>query len=120
MKESEHAWPSYALGAEELFENEPVVVLGMPAGPEVAESGKRDASGAKWEVIVTVKDGEKIAAVDAEKVAALFECTGDLTDWSGASIPVSVEPQEGEVGTMRFRVTPEDAKTSRAFLRIGE
>ena len=119
VRDSPHAWPSYALGAEELFENEPVVVLDLPTASEGAESAKRDASGAKWEVSVTVKDGEKIAAVDAEKVAALFECTGDLTDWVGAAVKVSVEPQAGEGEEMRFRVTPEEG-TRRAFLRIGE
>lgn len=83
--------------------------------------GRERGRGAKvCKVSVTVKDGEKIAAVDAEKVAALFECTGDLTDWAGAALKVSVEPQEGEGEAMRFWVTPEEEGTSRAFLRIGE
>jgi hypothetical protein len=120
VRDSPHAWPSYALGAEELFEGEPVVVLGMPsAAEESGASAKRGAEGAPWVVSVTVKDGEKVADVDAAKVAALFECTGDLTDWTGAAIRVLVEPQEGEGEAMRFRVTPEEG-TRRAFLRIGE
>ena len=124
VKESEHAWPSYELGAEELFENEPEVVLGVPSVPsEEAESAsaKWGAAGAPWVVSVTVKDGEKVAGVDAAKVAALFECTGDLSDWSGAAaVKVSVEPLEGEGEGMRFLVTPEEAGRGRAFLRIGE
>ena len=68
---------------------------------------------------MTVKDGEQAVAVDAEKVATLFECTGDLTNWAGAAVEVSVEPQEGEGEEMRFRVTPGEG-TSQAFLRIGE
>ena len=70
---------------------------------------------------VTVKDGEKVADVDAEKVATLFECTGDVMDWTGAAaMGVSVVPQDGEGADMWFLVTPEDEETERAFLRIGE
>ncbi len=121
VRDSPHAWPSYALGAEELFEGEPVVVLGMPSAEEGPVSAKRGAAGSPWVVTVTVRDGEKVADVDAAKVAAMFECTGDFMDWSGAAaVKVSVEPQEGEGEGLRFLVTPEEAGVGRAFLRVGE
>ena len=122
VKESEHAWVSYLLGAEELFENEPVVVLGVPAAAEEGgEKGSRGAGEAQWVVSVTVKDGDKTVAVDAGKVAGLFECTGDLGDWTGeaALVPTVVfKSAEGE--TLLFEVTPGDGTVPRAFLRIGE
>lgn len=123
VRESEHAWPSYELGAEELFENEPEVrITGFAAGEGAsAETTGRRSAGFAWEIRVSVKDGEKTAAVDASKVASRIEATGDLSDWSAASaVAVSVEPLEGEGNAMRFAVTPDDAAVGGAFLRIGE
>jgi hypothetical protein len=38
-------------------------------------------------VSVTVRDGERAVAVDQEKVAVMFEVSGDLGDWAGAGRP---------------------------------
>ena len=59
--------------------------------------------------------------MDAAKVAALFECTGDLADWTGeASLETAVEQKGAEGNMLRFEVTPGDGTTKKAFLRIGE
>ena len=116
---SAHAWSSYLLGAEKLFENEPVIVLG--GGAEAGVRGTRAAGGGVFEVSVTVKDGDKTVAVDAGKVAGLFECTDDLGDWTGetALVPTVVfKSAEGE--TLLFEVTPGDGTATKAFLRIAE
>ena len=119
VKNSEHAWPSYALGAEGLFENEPSITLGG-VSVETGEEGKRDAAGTILKVSVTVKDGEQVVEVDAAKVAALFECTSDLSDWTGeAALMPMVEEKGVEGEAMRFEVTP-GGGVERAFLRIAE
>ena len=72
---------------------------------------------------VIVRDGEEAVKCAAEKVAAMFEATSDLGDWNGAakmSSSVTVEePAAGDSAeTMRFKVTPGDGTSPRAFLRI--
>ena len=67
VKNSPHAWPLYALGAEGLFENEPSITLGG-VSVETGEEGKRDAAGTILKVSVTVKDGDQVVDVDAAKV----------------------------------------------------
>ena len=97
-----------------MMENEPTVELG---GLEVADS----ASGAKeMTVAVAVKDGEKIVAVDPDRVAAMFEATGDLGDWTGAAkLTPTVTPSGTDAsGKMTFVVTPGDGSSPKAFLRI--
>ena len=102
-----------------MFGNEPTIMLGFAEKDEIREAGEGVAG--VFKVTVTVKDGENVVAVDAEKVAALFECTGDLADWTGeaALVPV-VETKGAEGDVLRFEVTPGDGTVSRAFLRIGE
>ena len=120
VKESAHAWPSYAMGAAVLFENEPGITLGG-VSVETGGEGQRDASGTIMKVSVTVKDGEQVVEVDAAKVAALFECTSDLADWTGeAALTPTVEGKSAEGGALNFEVLPGDGTAKRAFLRIAE
>ena len=121
VRDSAHAWPSYALGAKELFEGEPVVVLGMPSTEAEGEaSAKRGTEGAPWVVSVTVKDGEKVAEVDAAKVAALFECTSNLADWTGEAALTPTVTEKGVEGeALLFELTL-GRGVERAFLRIAE
>ena len=118
VMESAHAWPSYLLGAEALFENEPTIQIGEFS---VGSSGARDAgSGVAMEVSVTVKDGEQVVNVDASKVAELFECTSDLTDWTGeAALKPTVTEKGVEGEALLFEITPAGPEP-RVFLRIAE
>ena len=97
-----------------MMENEPTIEFG---GLEVADS----ASGAKeMTVAVTVKDGERAVAVDQEKVADMFEATGDLGDWTGAAklTPTVTTSGTDASGKMTFVVIPGDGTAAKAFLRI--
>ena len=116
---SEYAWGSYLLGAEALFTNEPSIKLEEMA-VETGGDGKRDAPGMILKVSVTVRDGEQVVNVDASKVAALFECTSDLADWTGeAALKPTVAEKGSEGEAMCFEVTPA-GPGARAFLRIAE
>ena len=101
------------LGAERLFENEPTIEIGELVLGEGAGT-------TAMTVAVTVKDGESTVAVDAEKVAAMFEATGDLGDWNGAAklTPTVTISGTDASGKMTFVVTPGGGTASRAFLRI--
>ena len=111
VKDSAHAWISYALGAEGLFENEPAIVLGAVS----VEGG-----GASVGVSVSVKDGERDAEVDAAKVAGMFEATGSLVDWEGdAKLSATATPTGSEGVTMQFEVVPGDGTARAVFLRIA-
>ncbi|MGN0854582.1 MAG: leucine-rich repeat domain-containing protein [Kiritimatiellia bacterium] len=116
VQESSHAAASYLFGAAALFENEPEVEIGkVVLGERTGES-----RGPDMHVEVVVKDGENPVAVAAEKVAAMFEATSDIGDWSGAaklSPTVTVTGTDAN-GTMSFTVTPGDGTAARAFLRI--
>ena len=102
-----NAAAAYLLGAERLFENEPMVEFG-----EVAV-------GDGITVAVTVKDGEEAVKCAAEKVKNLFEATSDLGDWNGAAkLTPTVESKAGDGATMRFTVKPGDGTAPKAFLRI--
>ena len=116
VKASAQAWPSYLLGAEGLFENEPVIQIeGFSMGGEA--EGSR-AAGAAWTVRVTVKDGENAAAVDAEKVAARFEASRQPGDWSEAALlPLTVSTKGKDGDALLFDVTIESGTV--AFLRLG-
>ena len=129
VKASPHAAAAYLLGAEELFDNEPTIVItgvSMGDGEGIVATQTRggatlygQARSASMTVSVVVKDGERAVAVDAAKVAAMFEATSDLGDWAGAAkLTPSVEVLEGDGSTMRFRVTPGDGTAPSAFLRI--
>jgi len=72
-------------------------------------------------MIVGVVATNAVGAVqaDAAKVAEMFEATSDLGDWDGAAkLTPTVEVLDGDGATMRFRVTPGDGTSARAFLRI--
>ena len=132
-----NAAAAYLLGAERLFENAPKVEFGeVVVGEKGTEgTGGTQGTGSAISVAVTVRDGEEAVACAAEKVAAMFEATSDLGDWadggkaagSGSqpyqnALPVSVTVEEPAAGdsaeTMRFKVTPGDGTSPRAFLRI--
>lgn len=95
VKDSAHAWISYALGAEGLFGNEPAIVLGG----------------------VTVEGGG--APVGVSKVAGMFEVTRNLMDWEGeAKVTASATPAGRDGATMRFAVTLGDGTEKSSFLRL--
>ena len=110
-----HAAAAYLLGAERLFVNEPTVEIG-----ELAIVGGESAGITKMTVAVTVKDGASAVAVDAAKVAAMFEATSDLGDWDGAAklAPTVTTSGTDASGKMTFVVTPGDGTAAKAFLRI--
>lgn len=103
---SPHAWISYVLGADGLFENEPTIQIG---GVAIA-----------LEVRVIVNDGEREVLVDADKVAGMFEATGDAGDWGGEGrLPAVAMPTGADGAEMRFKVLPGDGTAGAAFLRIA-
>lgn len=107
---------SYRLGAKRLFTQTPKIKLGDVATERFA--AKRSA-GVSMTVSVVVMDGVDAVEVASEKVAAMFEATSDLSDWTGAAkLTPTVEVLEGDRAAMRFRVTPGDGTATRAFLRI--
>ena len=110
-----NAAAAYLLGAERLFENAPKVEIeDIVVGDEGTEGTK-----GMMTVAVSVKDGEEVVPCDAEKVAAMFESTSDLGDWNGEAKLTPTVEQLGTVdGAMRFKVTPGDGNSSKAFLRI--
>ena len=88
---------------------------------EIGGSGTRDASGGvTMTVRVMVRDGADTATVDPAKVAAMFEATSDLGDWTGAArlAPVATPAGRDPDGAMRFTVTPGNGAATSAFLRI--
>lgn len=116
-----NAAAAYLLGAERLFENAPKVEIEeVVVGNGGETSGGPGAAGpAEVTVCITVKDGDVPVSCMAEKVAALFEATSDLGDWTGAAkLTPTVKVESGEGATMRFTVTPSDGTAPRAFLRI--
>ena len=116
VRDSEHAWSSYALGAEGLFENEPDIRIGglsLAGGVE----GRREA-GAPLEIRVSIKDGDSAAAVDAAKVAALIEASTDSGDWD-TLLPVTATPAGTDGETLLFQIVP--CETSQTlFIRLRE
>ena len=112
---SPHAAAAYLLGAERLFENEPTVKI-----DELTIADGKTAGTTAMAVSVTVKDGDNAVAVNATKVAAMFEATGDLGDWTGAAklMPTVTTTGTDASGKMTFVVTPGDGTANRAFLRI--
>ena len=119
VRTSLHVWSSYALGARTLLKNEPEIEIGEV---EVGEGGVLVTAHPALTVSVTVKDGGKAVAVDAAKIASMFEATSDLGDWYGAARlypKVEVLDDLGSTGDpeMRFTVTL-NAIPAQAFLRI--
>ena len=116
-----NAAAAFLMGAERLFENAPKVEIGEVVVGDGGETGGGQGTDQPVEVTVsvTVKDGEAPVSCVAEKVAALFEATSDLDDWTGAAkLTPTVGVEAGEGATMRFKVTPGDGTAPRAFLRI--
>ena len=116
-----HAAAAYALGAERLFENEPTIEIGdvaVATGDGGGEGVWQGTDPTAMLVSVTVRDGERVVAVDQEKVAAMFEATSDLGDWVGAALAPQVRTLGKSGDSMRFTVTPGDGTAPRAFLRI--
>ncbi len=117
-----HAAAAYLLGAERLFANAPKVEIEEMAignGTSWTSGTSGTENRGTMTITVAVKDGETAVAVDPEKVAAMFEATGDLGDWNGAAkLTPTVTVEDGEGATMRFKVTPGDGSAPRAFLRI--
>jgi len=108
-----HVAAAFLLGASALLENEPEVRID---DVEVADvNGETSVT-----LTVTVKDGESPVEVAAAKVAALFEATTDLNDWTSPAkkLEPHAEPVGGDGTAVRIRVTPGDGTASRAFLRI--
>ena len=111
---SEHTWDSFVLGADRLFAHEPKIEL---ANLDML-SGGIDIGAIIMSVVV--RDGEDVAAVSSEKVAAMFEATSDLRDWNGvAKLSPNAEPvTTGTTSTVRIKVRPGDGTAPCAFLRL--
>ena len=76
--------------------------------------------GVAVEVSVTVKDGGTAVAVDASKLAGMFEATGDLSDWGGeAGMVASVRQTGSEGAVMRFEVVVGEGAEKAGFLRVA-
>ena len=120
-----NAAAAYLLGAERLFENAPKiefeeVVVGDGEIVDAGASTTGHQVGSVVTVTVIVKDGEEAVKCAAEKVKSLFKATSDLGDWNGAAKldpEVSIEATDDPT-TMRFKVTPGDGTSPRAFLQI--
>ena len=112
-----HAAAAFLLGATKLFENEPIIKM-----CDVSIESSSGCGGVHGTMIVgvAVKDGERTVAVDAAKVAAMFEATSDLDDWGGAALPVTIEPLGCENAAMQFRVAPSSYTAPQVFLRIRQ
>ena len=114
---SPHAWPSYALGAESLFTNEPTIQIdGMSVGDARTRG---EGNGMAMAVSVTVRDGDKTVTVDAAKISTMFETTGNLLDWDGEDKLSAIATLTGCDGaTMHYEVVPDDGTADTAFLRF--
>ena len=112
---SEHAWPSYLLGAEALFGEEPEIRLAIAGIGSGAGGG-----GETVDLRVTVLDGGRAAAVDGEKVGALLAGTGDAGDWAGAAVPLEVAAEGLDGDSLRFEVAPGAGAGGAVFLRLAE
>jgi len=114
-----NAAAAYLLGAERLFENAPKIEFEEVSVVD-GEDGGLGINCPTMTLSVTVKDGEEAVKCAAEKVKSLFKATSDLSDWDGAAKlepEVSIETTNDPT-TMRFKVTPGDGTSPRAFLQI--
>ena len=114
---STNAVVSYLLGAERLFEKQPMIEMGDVS----VGMGDGGATGhcAEVTVSVTVKDGDDALKCAIEKVAGMIEATSDLGDWGGSAKLVPIVTVEGSDGaTMRFKVRFGDGTAAKAFLRV--
>jgi hypothetical protein len=63
-------------------------------------------------------DGDRLRDVNAEKVAAMFEATSNLNNWSGSSkVTPSVTTEEVSAKTMRFRILPGSGTLRQIYIR---
>ena len=109
-----NAVAAYLLGAERLFSNSPYVTF-----VEANTNGDGGNGVSEMVVGVAVRDGEETVRCSAEKMAALFEATSDLGDWSGAAKLIPLVTVEDDVGDIaRFTVVFGDGTARKAFLRI--
>ena len=100
---SENAWVSYEFGVTELFESTPTVTF---TSMEI-----EDPSIAAMKVTLVVKDGDIEKDVDPKSVAALFEMSTDLKNWTG-----DLTATANEDGS--FTVKPNDPTLDRAVIRL--
>ena len=110
-----HVWASYVLGTGALLENEPEITIGDVVA---VAGGAFGATHTAVTVSVTVKDGGEVVAVDAAKVAAMFEATSDLGDWDGVAKIVPTVQVVDDCATPKFTVTLDSSADEKAFLRI--
>ena len=109
---------AYVLGAEKLFVNEPVIEI-QRLKVDSSDPGGGAPSSDGMSVRVVVWDGNYPVTCVAEKVAQLFEATGDLGDWDGdAKLGTSVTVESVMGREMNFKVVPGDGTAPRASLRL--
>ena len=116
VKDSVHAWASFAMGANRLFVNEPRITI---SDLSIEEGISETPTTRTVSVKVVVQDGDAAVMVDADKVATMLEATTDLTDWVGGArvVPVVSTVTRDEHGVMSFVVTP-NGSLSAFFLRV--
>ena len=108
---SPHSAAAYLLGATKLFGYAPTITLGALSTGSGSDSA--------FTVEVSVKDGERLMDVDAAKIAAMFEATSSLNDWSGSSkLTPTVTIEEDTNSAMRFRILPGSGSARQVFIRI--
>ena len=119
VKASAHVWPSFLLGADVLFGNEPDIRFdGVAFGPGGTKSA---APSSALEIRVTVKDGETSVPVDAAKVAALFDAATNPNDWETTPrLPVTATQTGTDGDTLLFRVSPGTGTEPAIFLRLSD
>ena len=117
VKDSVHAWTSFWLEANRLFMDTPKARIETMA---LTTANSLTAEIHMMSVKVTVRDGDEVVNVDAEKVATMFEATRDLNDWTGEAklVPNVRSVTKGDNGMMTFDVILGDGTATSAFLRI--
>ncbi len=117
VKDSVHAWTSFWLEANRLFMDTPKARIETMA---LTTANSLPAEIHMMSVKVTVRDGDEVVNVDAEKVATMFEATRDLNDWTGEAklVPNVRSVTKGDNGMMTFDVILGDGTATSAFLRI--
>ena len=115
VENGENTWTSYEMGSDRVFENRPVVEISNVATSNFGVSG-----GASVTIDIVVRDGEDVAVVSSEKVAAMFEATSDLRDWEGTArlSPNAEALMVGQTSAVRVKVRPGDGTAPSAFLRL--
>ena len=118
-----NAAAAWLLGAERLFDKQPTIGLEeVSVGRSIEDNDQGGSLGTgqpTMTVSVVVRDGEEAVQCAAEKVRAMFEATSDLGDWDGtAKLAPAVTVEGNDGATMRFKVTPGDGASDRAFLRV--